>query len=83
MIAETAVETVESLTSTILERVKKMGMATRFKFIVDVKFGECRGQGVAVAMRALWDSDTDKKAVANFQNDNIFCSAIVFGVYYN
>ena len=60
-----------------------MGMSDRFKFIVDVKLGEIRGQGVAVAMRALWDSDTDKKAASNFQNDDIFCSAIVFGVYYN
>ena len=36
-------------------------MSKRFKFIVDVKYGEFRGQGVTVAMRALWDSDTDKE----------------------
>jgi len=81
--AESALEVTENLTAQILDSVKEMGMSSRFKFIVDVKYGEVRGQGVNIAMRAIWDSDTDKKAVANFINDSVFCSAIVFGIYYN
>ena len=32
-------------------------------FEVDIKLGEKRGQGLVSAMRAVWDSDTDKKGM--------------------
>jgi len=42
--AESALETTETLTETIREKVCNMGMSQRFKFVVDVKFGEKLGQ---------------------------------------
>ena len=53
------------------ERYKFMGKSGMFIlwckilkpnfFQVDIKLGEKRGQGLVCAMRAVWDSDTDKK----------------------
>ena len=59
-------------------------MSSRFKYIVDVKYGENRGQGkvwskpayffnlgVTCSFRALWDSDSDKHQSAK-ENLTIF-----------
>lgn len=81
-----------------MERVQALGMSPRYKFIVDAKVGELRGQvnltpfewgtkdifkGVTCGMRAIWDSDSDKSVHSQFKNEQFFCSVIVFGIYFN
>lgn len=44
--------------------------------------GEQRGEGVKMAARCLWDSDTDNYAQDVFLNESLFCVCAAFGVYY-
>lgn len=53
----------------------------RYKFVVQVSLGEVRGQGVRVASRCLWDTDTDNHASYSFRSDSVWCSVMVFGLY--
>jgi len=80
---ETLDEKNQKVTNEILERVQALGMSQRYKFIVDAKVGELRGQGVTCGMRAIWDSDSDKSVHSQFKNEQFFCSVIVFGIYFN
>lgn len=48
----------------------------RYKYIVHVLLGEKRGEGVNMAARCFYDSDTDNKAQATFVNDSLFCVAV-------
>merc|ERR1711892_268845 len=66
-----------------LDVLQDMKMSNRFKFIVDVKYGENRGQGVTCSFRALWDSDSDRYQAVNYASDALFCTVSVFGIYYN
>lgn len=38
----------------------------QYKYVIHVVIGEQRGEGVKVAARCLWDSDTDGHAFDNF-----------------
>lgn len=40
----------------------------RYKIIVQVVLGEMKNQGVRVASRCLWDTDTDNYASVSFKN---------------
>ena len=53
----------------------------RYKFIVQVALGEVRDQGVRVASRCLWDTETDNFASYSFKNDSLWCTVMVFGTY--
>lgn len=52
----------------------------RYKFIVQVVIGEQRGEGVKMACRCFWDSDTDNCAQDIFMNDSLFCVAVCLRV---
>jgi len=65
----------------IKEKLKDMGYE-RYKFIVQVVIGEQRGEGVKMACRCFWDSDTDNCAQDIFMNDSLFCVAACFGIFY-
>eukprot|EP00050_Salpingoeca_kvevrii_P020407 m.98139 g.98139 ORF g.98139 m.98139 type:complete len:77 (+) comp8853_c0_seq1:325-555(+) len=54
----------------------------RYKFVVQAVIGEQRGEGVKVAARCLWDSDTDGTAQDVFMNESLFCVAAVYAVYF-
>jgi hypothetical protein len=43
--------------------------------------GQC-GQGVRIASRCLWDTETDNHASSTFQNPYLYCVAMVFAVYF-
>lgn len=45
----------------------------RYKYVVQVVIGEQRGEGVKMACRCLWDSDTDNYAQDVFMNVSIIC----------
>ncbi|KAF7255608.1 hypothetical protein EG68_07907 [Paragonimus skrjabini miyazakii] len=70
-----------SIADEIKQTLKKTLTLSRYRYLVQVIIGEQRGQGVKVAYRCYWDSDTDNYAEASFMNDSIFCVASAFGVY--
>ena len=53
----------------------------RYKVIVQVTIGQMKDQGVKITSRSLWDTSTDNYATVCFQNEHIWASAIVFGLY--
>jgi len=53
----------------------------RYKIVVSVVMGQRRDQGVSVASRCAWDDKLDNSSSFTFTNDDIFCTATVFGVY--
>lgn len=71
----------KNISHEIKDRLKEMGY-DRYKFIVQVVIGEQRGEGVKMACRCFWDSDTDNCAQDIFMNDSLFCVAVCFGVFY-
>ena len=60
----------------------EMGGAVRHKIVVQVTIGEVHGQGVRIASRCLWDTETDNHASSTFQNPYLYCVAMVFAVYF-
>ncbi|XP_066548003.1 dynein light chain Tctex-type 5-B [Amia ocellicauda] len=53
----------------------------RYKLVCLVILGQCNDQGVQVASRCLWDTESDNFAVATVQNSSIFAVASVYGLY--
>ena len=53
----------------------------RYKVIVQVTIGQMKDQGVKITSRSLWDTLTDNYVTVCFQNEHIWASAIVFGLY--
>jgi hypothetical protein len=79
-------ETTPKLTKEIADEAKTLLKAQqnleRYKFVVQVVMGEQRGEGVKMACRCFWDSDTDGLASVTYTNDSLFCVATAYGVYY-
>ena len=71
----------KALTVKIRKAVKELNFS-RYKIIVHVTIGQLKRQSFQSASRFLWDHKTDDHASANFKNDTLFCTATVFGVYY-
>ncbi|CAM9472966.1 unnamed protein product [Heterosigma akashiwo] len=70
-----------SICDTIREKVKAECNIPRYKIIVQVTIGEMRDQGVRVASRCLWDHEKDNYTSVEYQNQSLWCSAMVFGIY--
>lgn len=79
--AEETTNWCKNISDEIKNRLKDKGME-RYKFIVQVVIGEQRGEGVKMACRCFWDSDTDNYSQDIFMNDSLFCVAAAFGVFY-
>ncbi len=75
----------EALSKDISNKIKDNCKTTlalpRYKLIVQVSIGQMKDQGVRVTSRCLWETSTDNYAAATFQNQHIWASAIVFGLY--
>ena len=75
----------EELSKDIADKIKEKCKSTmdlpRYKIIVQVTIGQMRDQGVRITSRSLWDTTTDNYATVSYQNQNIWASAIVFGLY--
>eukprot|EP00892_Ulva_mutabilis_P007690 jgi/Ulvmu1/5293/UM022_0087.1 len=54
----------------------------RYKYVVHVVIGEQKGEGLQIACRAFWDSNTDAIAKEVFENKSLFAVATAYGVYY-
>lgn len=78
-------EEFEALSKDVSDKIKERCKATldipRYKLIVQVTIGQMKDQGVKITSRCLWDTATDNYATASFQNQHIWASAIVFGMY--
>ena len=44
--------------------------------------GQVKGQGVRVASKCLWDEPNDNYSSFTFSNHSLFCTTIVFGIYF-
>lgn len=53
----------------------------RYKIVATVTIGEYNGQGVKMASRFLWNTNTDDFATASFVNKSIYAVAAVYGLY--
>ncbi|XP_046853703.1 dynein light chain Tctex-type protein 2B-like [Xenia sp. Carnegie-2017] len=71
----------KKLSEMIKGKIKDLKL-DRYKILVQVVIGEQKGEGVKVACRCLWDSDTDNYAQDIFMTDTFFCVASVYGVYH-
>lgn len=71
----------KELSDMIKEKVKTMGYP-RYKLLVQVTVGQRAGQCLRLATRCLWDTAADNSCSACFENESMFCVAMVFGLYY-
>jgi hypothetical protein len=54
----------------------------RFKLVTVVFIGERKGQDLRIASRCLWDSRVDNSITINYEKDNLFATATIYGLYY-
>ena len=75
----------ESLSKDVADKIKEKCKASldipRYKIVVQVTIGQMNNQGVKIPSRCLWDTATDNYASVSFRNQQIWASAIVFGLY--
>ena len=75
----------ETLTNEIADAIKikclESFKMTRYKLIVMVTMGQKKDQGVVISSRCLWDTSTDNYVTVYFQNQHVWSSALVFGLY--
>ena len=64
----------------IKDRVKRLRF-DRYKIIVVIHIGEKKGQYMIVSSRCAWDNKLDNFASYSMENETLFCTASVFGVY--
>eukprot|EP00003_Mantamonas_plastica_P032250 TRINITY_DN869_c0_g1_i2.p2 TRINITY_DN869_c0_g1~~TRINITY_DN869_c0_g1_i2.p2 ORF type:complete len:169 (-),score=55.05 TRINITY_DN869_c0_g1_i2:157-663(-) len=78
--SDTCTDMTREIADEIKGRLKELDLP-RYKFVVQVLIGEQRGEGIKMACRAFWDSDTDNYAQDVFINKHLFCVVAAFGVY--
>ncbi|KAL9187238.1 hypothetical protein ACHAXT_001341 [Thalassiosira profunda] len=74
----------EALSKSVADKIKercKAECGARYKLIVQTTIGQMKDQGVKFTSRCLWDTNTDNYAVATFQNQHVWATAIVFAMY--
>lgn len=67
------------LSEEIKQKVKQLNF-DRYKIVCNVTIGQKKDQSVVTSSRCVWDDKLDNYASYAFQNEHIFCTAIVFGV---
>ncbi|OQS01929.1 Outer Dynein Arm Light Chain 2 [Thraustotheca clavata] len=78
---EDAKQWCNSIADAIKNRVKADCNFPRYKIIVQAFVGQQKLQDVRIASRCLWDNDNDNHASAEFHNETIWATCIVFGLY--
>jgi tctex1 domain-containing protein 2 len=79
--SEEALIWTQTISDEIKAAIKELGL-DRYKIVVQTVIGEQRGEGVKMACRCLWDSDTDNYAQDVFINESLFCVAAAYGIYF-
>ncbi|XP_007554967.1 PREDICTED: tctex1 domain-containing protein 1-A-like [Poecilia mexicana] len=70
-----------TLCEVIRTRVKEL-MIPRYKTVILVHIGQLNGQGMQISSRCLWDPNFDTFVSHSFKNTSLFCSATVYGIYF-
>lgn len=70
----------KSLSDEIKDRVKGLNL-DRYKIICVLTIGQMGNQGMMLSSRCTWDDRFDCYATSSFQNQEIFCSATVYGIF--
>ena len=69
------------LTDDIKDAVKELNF-DRYKIVCVASIGQRQGQGLKICSRCTWDISTDNHCTYTWNNDNVFCTATVFGLYF-
>lgn len=70
-----------TLLKVIRTRMKEF-MISRYKTVILVHIGQLNGQGMQISSRCLWDPNFDTFVSHSFKNTSLFCSATVYGIYF-
>ncbi|XP_008431446.1 tctex1 domain-containing protein 1-B-like [Poecilia reticulata] len=70
-----------TLCEVIRNRVKEL-VIPRYKTVILVHIGQLNGQGMQISSRCLWDPNFDTFVSHSFKNTSLFCSATVYGIYF-
>lgn len=79
--AERTPELTKDLTELIKKRVKEMDFE-RYKLVVSLIMGEDTGQGLEMASRFLWNTNTDNYVTVTYKNGKLFAVATIYGVFF-
>ncbi|EZA56381.1 hypothetical protein DMN91_010390 [Ooceraea biroi] len=79
--AQAAAQWTKDIADAIEKRIKDLQFK-RYKYIVNVVLGQQHGAGIKIGTRCIWDTEADTYAYDSFINDTIFCTAIVYAIYY-
>ena len=71
----------EKIADEIKAQVKLLNIPA-YKIVVQTVIGQVQGQGIRVASKCLWDDKNDNFASFTYTNNGLFCTGIVFGLYY-
>ena len=80
--AENTPRLTKEISDEIKVSLKALQSMERYKVVVQVVMGEQKGEGVKMACRCFWDSDTDGLASETYTTDTLFCVASAYGIYY-
>ncbi|ETV76542.1 hypothetical protein H257_09544 [Aphanomyces astaci] len=70
-----------SIADAVKSRIRTECNFPRYKIIVQAFVGQQKLQDVRIASRCLWDNDHDNHASAEYANQSIWATCIVFGMY--
>ncbi|XP_005101535.2 tctex1 domain-containing protein 1-B [Aplysia californica] len=73
---------IKQISELITARVKDLGFSQRYKFVSVVTIGQNRNQGIAVASRSMWNTETDSYAAASFASGDVFAVGCVYATYF-
>lgn len=71
----------EQIVNDIRTHVKNLNIPA-YKVVVQSVIGQVTGQGLRVASKCLWDNATDNFSNYTYSNRSLFCTVMVFGIYY-
>ena len=57
-------------------------MFFRHKFVVNAVIGECKGQGLLMVSRCLWDESKDGFVTVQSKNSKTYAVVVVHAIYY-
>ncbi len=75
-------EMVSLLSDEIKTRVKSI-IYKRYKVIVNLTIGQNIGNGIIIASRALWNTDTDNGCTIQYKNSSLFACAAIYACYFD
>ena len=71
----------EAIVQSVRDQTKQLNIPS-YKIVVQCVIGQVKGQGVRIASKCLWDEENDNYSSFTYSNHSLFCTGIVFGIYY-